>query len=102
MHNFSVFLMIYYYNYSSLSTFLFYFITSLQTAVSASSESSSFSKEQLTEKQQQIIALQKKLSEKEDITKEKVVSLGALEKEIGSLKIQMLSEVFGFQILLTA
>ena len=70
------------------------FTTSLQTAVSTSSESSTFTKQQLAEKQQQILTLQKTISEKEDVAKEKDTSISNLEKEIGSLKIQILNEVF--------
>lgn len=71
-----------------------FYLNSLQTAVSTSSESSTFTKQQLTEKQQQILVLQKTISEKDVIAKEKNTSISSLEKEIGSLKIQILNEVF--------
>lgn len=62
--------------------------------MSTSSESSTFTKQQLAEKQQQILALQKTISEKDDVAKEKDTNISSLEKEIGSLKIQILNEVF--------
>ena len=68
-------------------------ICSLQTAVSTSSEASSFSKQQLNDKQQQIIELQKNISEQENNVKEKDITISTLEKEINSLKILSVNEV---------
>lgn len=62
-------------------------------AVSSSTDASTISREQLNEKQQQVIQLQHSLSQMESTLKEKDASVALLETERNDLKVAIATEV---------